>query len=653
MRASVRWNMRRYAFSALLVVLAVTLEIAVKPIFRGRTPQTLFTVAVTFAAAYGGLGPGLFATALSAVAVEFLFLDSIISLLPGLPSVWTFAFLGSAISIVIDGVRRQNLTVANTKALLEASNTELAKRSNDLIRTNEKLQRLAAIVEGSEDAIIGNDPNGVVLTWNAAAERMYGYGAAEAKGRLMSSLLRPDRPHEEDEILNQVKQGIHVEHFETVHIKKNGQAISVSLTISPIRDAGSTVIGASHIVRDISEHKKIEEHLRQAQKLESLGVLAGGISHDFNNLLTGILGNTSLALEMLHPTHPAHETLRNAIVASERAADLTRQLLAYAGKGRFVIGPVNLSALIREISELVRASVPGTVELVLELADDLPYIDADASQLQQLIMNLVINGAEAIGEHKTGTVRVTTGAREVDADYIARVFGGTGEILPGSYVTLQVRDNGCGMDDVTLARIFDPFFTTKFTGRGLGLAAVQGIIRSHKAALKVSSEPGKFTEFQVYLPATRQQVAAETRRPVTEGLTGKATILLIDDEAAVRQAARLALEHYGYTVLVAENGKDGVELFRRAADKVSLVILDMTMPVMSGEETCRNLKRIAPRVKVMLSSGYEEAEAVERFTERELAGFLQKPYSATVLAQSVKKALETGISQAGRASQAG
>src|SRR5215469_15671516 len=250
------------------------------------------------------------------------------------------------------------------------------------------LSHLAAIVHASDDAIISKTLEGRVLTWNAAAERIYGYPAQEARGRLMSFLLPPDRPDEEAEILKQIAQGRHVDHFETVRLRKDGQQIRVSITISPIRDSSGKIVAASHIARDITERRKIDEQLRQTQKLESLGVLAGGVAHDFNNLLTGILGNTSLVLEMLSPNHPSRVHLRNALTAGERAADLTKQLLAYAGKGRFVIDHVNISALIKEITELIRTSIPKNVLLHLDLADDLPFIEADPSQIQQLVMNL-------------------------------------------------------------------------------------------------------------------------------------------------------------------------------------------------------------------------------------------------------------------------
>src|SRR4051812_14293518 len=255
--------------------------------------------------------------------------------------------------------------------------------------------QLAAIVESSDDAIVSKTLEGVILTWNTGAERLYGYTASEAIGREMTMLLPEDRPDEEAEILARIGRGERVEHFETVRRRKNGERIDVSLTISPTRNKEGQITGASHVARNITDRKRLDEQLRHTQKLESLGVLAGGVAHDFNNLLTGILGNTSLALEMISSDNPTRAILRDVVNASERASHLTRQLLAYAGKGRFVIEPINLSGLVREISSLIQTSIPKSVQLRLELRDDMPSVQADAGQLQQIVMNLVINGAEA------------------------------------------------------------------------------------------------------------------------------------------------------------------------------------------------------------------------------------------------------------------
>lgn len=390
--------------------------------------------------------------------------------------------------------------------------------------------------------------------------------------------------------------------------------------------------------RDVTERKRFKERLQQAQKLQSLGVLAGGIAHDFNNLLTGIMGNASLVLEDLPADSPVHASLQNILAAAERAGALTQQLLAYAGKGKFVIEPLNLSELVREISNLIQTSIPRTVHLRLQLNDELPPIEGDAAQIQQLVMNLVINGAEAMGDGKTGTVVVTTGLATVDETNAQQAVGAN-QIAPGEYIMLEVEDTGSGMDEATIARIFDPFFTTKFAGRGLGLAAAIGIVRGHNGALKVNSVPGKGTRFQVLFPVGKGEPAQRQRGINAQDLHGSGTILVIDDEEVVRRAAGSALERYGYTVILAENGQEGVDLFRRLAETILLVVLDMTMPLMSGEETLHQLQSIRPGLIVILSSGFNEAEAARRFTGQQFAGFIQKPYTATQLAEQIKNAL--------------
>jgi signal transduction histidine kinase len=403
-------------------------------------------------------------------------------------------------------------------------------------------------------------------------------------------------------------------------------------------------------VRDyLIERKRSDEKLLQKQKLESLGVLAGGVAHDFNNLLTGILGNASLALDSLPPGSVVERMLEDVVHASERAAHLTRQLLAYAGKGRFMVEAIDLSEAVREISHLIRSSIPKNAQVHLDLASELPSIEADAAQIQQLVMNLVINAAEAIPEGRQGSVLVTTRLQEVDEKYIDRMPGQmnspgeilTGEIVPGEYVMLEVHDTGAGMDQETLDRIFDPFFTTKFTGRGLGLAAALGIVRGHKGALKVSSTPGRGSTFNILFPAMRakQQPVKAVNLTAAESRGPSGTVLVIDDEEVVRRTAKATLENCGYEIVLAENGTEGVRLFRALANKVSLVLLDLTMPGIGGEDVLREIKITKPEAKVVLSSGYDELEVIQRFTGKGLAGFIQKPYTSAALATKVRGVL--------------
>jgi PAS domain S-box-containing protein len=497
--------------------------------------------------------------------------------------------------------------------------------------------RLAAIVESSDDAIVSKDLKGIIQTWNKGAERVYGYSAVEMIGKPMALLVPLDRLDEETEILRRLAKGERVDHFETVRMRRGGARIDVSLSISPVYDKEGSIIAASHVARDITERRSLETQRLHSQKLESLGVLAGGVAHDFNNLLTGILGNATLVMDDLAPSNPNRRILGECIQAAERAALLTRQLLAYAGKGRFVTEAINLSNLVREISALVQSSISRKVQIRLELAGDLPLIEADAGQLQQVIMNLILNGAEAIGE-EVGLVVCATATQAVDAAYLQALGPEGHQITPGQYVTLEGHDSGCGMDEATLSRIFEPFFTTKFTGRGLGLAAVSGIVHGHKGALKVYSSPGRGSTFKVLFPVLSDATAAVPSEPALRLSEGReTTVMIVDDEESVRSVARNTLQRRGYRTIEAADGREALEVYRRHASDISLVLLDLTMPYLNGEEVLRELKLISPSVKVLLSSGFNEVEAVRRFTGKGLAGFLQKPYTAAVLAETIKR----------------
>jgi len=499
----------------------------------------------------------------------------------------------------------------------------------------EELREQAQLLDLAPAAILSLDWNGKIRFWSRGAQQMYGWTHAEAVDQVSHDLLKTQLPEPIHALHEQVKRAGRWE-GELTHTRKDGSELKVASRWSR-REGDAEVGGILQINTDITDQRRIEEQMRHTQKLESLGVLAGGVAHDFNNLLTGILGNASLALETIGPNSPNRRLIEEAIKAAERAAELTRQLLAYAGKGRFVMRTLDLSALVREISGLVQTSFPKHVQLRMQLAEGLPGIDADPGQLQQIVMNLVINGAEAIGP-EGGSVLVQTALQEVDEPYIG-TMSSAGELLrPGRYVALEVHDSGSGMDEETLSKIFDPFFSTKFAGRGLGLSAVLGIVRAHKGALKVYSEPGRGTSFKVLLPVSEHPVANAAPAPKGE-LQGAGTVLVVDDEEIVRTTARHTLQRYGYQSIVAENGAAALEAYKASGGAVSLVLLDLTMPVMSGEETLRQLQLLNPGVKVLLTSGYNEVEAVQRFAGKGLAGFIQKPYTAAALAEKVKEVL--------------
>jgi PAS domain S-box-containing protein len=408
--------------------------------------------------------------------------------------------------------------------------------------------------------------------------------------------------------------------------------------VIPVHDSHGKVTGWFGTNTDIEDQKQAEEAIRQQQKLESTGVLAGGVAHDFNNLLTGVLGNASLMLETIPRSDPNIVYLQEIIQAAERAAHLTRQMLAYAGKGLFVRERLDLSTHVREIATLIHAAIPKQVAVEMALAPDLPAIEADPGQLQQIIMNLVINAAEAIGEDRNGKVRVTTRCEDLSPTTEAQFIPERPE--PGVYAVLDVEDDGIGMDENVRAKIFDPFFSTKFAGRGLGLSAVLGIVRRSRGAVAVESAPGKGSRIRVYFPAVARAVARAEQPNEVSLPEPRSLVLVVDDEAIVRDIAKHTLEHHGYSVLLANDGREAVEIFRENAGRINLVLLDLAMPVMGGEETLHALRRIQPSVSVILSSGYDEKEATRRFNGSSLSGFLQKPYTAARLASMVARAFK-------------
>ncbi len=384
-----------------------------------------------------------------------------------------------------------------------------------------------------------------------------------------------------------------------------------------------------------------ERQLWHAQKLDSLGILAGGIAHDFNNILAGIMGYADLALERLPSSEPVRADIEVIKKAVKRAADLTRQMLAYSGKGKFIVEPVSLSRLVEELSRMLEVSISKKTILKHNLVADLPFIQADASQINQVVMNLVVNASEAVGE-QGGAISISTDTVQCDTEELAGIGFGQ-ELTQGLYVRLEVADTGCGMNQQTLSKIFDPFFTTKFTGRGLGLAAVQGIVRGHKGAIRVSSRPGKGTTFQVLFPASHATASLLPGDSIpAKPWRGTGTVLVVDDEELVRTLAGGMIERAGFAVLKANDGDEAVRLYHQHAKEIVCVLLDLTMPKMSGEDTFQELRRINPAVRVILSSGFSEEGATERFAGGGLAGFIQKPYELDRLIVTLREAVAGG-----------
>lgn len=398
--------------------------------------------------------------------------------------------------------------------------------------------------------------------------------------------------------------------------------------------------------RDITERKraqleqeKLEAQMLQTQKLESLGVLAGGIAHDFRNLLVPILGNARLAKSELVPDSPVIPYVERIATAAVRTSELTDQLLAYAGRGTLTTRPLDVCELLREMGELLHTAVSRGIELRYELPDALPFIEGDATQLRQVILNLIINAAEAIGD-RPGVVTIAAGTVAIDRAWARGTYLGP-ELPEGFYAYLEVRDDGCGMDEETRSKIFDPFFTTKFAGRGLGLAALLGIVRAHRGAVRVESEVGRGTRFRLLFPCVSGSTATVERAVACPlGWRGSGTVLVGDDEAAVREFLEHVLRRCGLQVILAEDGRQAVELFREHAPKIAAVLLDVTMPGIGGIEACVEMRKIRPDARIILSSGYSEAEVAARFETHAVDDFLQKPYEVEALIQKLRALLE-------------
>ncbi len=440
--------------------------------------------------------------------------------------------------------------------------------------------------------------------------------------------------------------------FELRMIRREGSMFWVRVEATTVQTGESESIAYKVVMSDISEEKMVEQvrlelerRLLHLQKLESMITLSGGIAHDFNNLLAVILGNLELALDKPSPDSSTRARIEKAVQASERAAHLVRQMLAYTGQGGFTPEIVNLGILLQENIDLLIAAIPQTTNLNLPVKLDVPLILADASQLQQVVINLITNAAEALGE-TPGTITISTGTEfYTETDLLKSRIDE--KPSPGRFVYLDVADTGCGMEEEALNRIFEPFFTTKFAGRGLGMSAVYGIIRGHKGAIFVDSRVNKGTTVRTIFPVS-EAALPESVKPESTGimlpappgpLSVRGTILIVDDQDEMINFSKEMVTRSGYTVRTALDGKEAVEAFQKHADEIDCVILDLTMPRMDGIATFKALKQIRPDVKIILSSGYSKKEVAERFTGKGLAGFIQKPYRYQQLRKELERVL--------------
>ena len=505
--------------------------------------------------------------------------------------------------------------------------------------------RMRAIIEHALDLVLILDGSGLVTYGSPATAKILGYATGERVGQPAVDLIHPDDRKAYAAILGDlVKTPGASLTLEIRALHKNGTPRLMEAVAQNALDVPG-VHGIVVNARDITERRQVEldrqlmeAKVQQSQKLESLGVLAGGIAHDFNNLLMGIMGHAGLALMDGNADPSLRRRLHQIEVAATRAAELTNQLLAYSGRGKFQIEPLSLSRLVDEMENLLETVISKKAILEHHYAPDLPLIDGDATQIRQVIMNLITNASDALGD-RTGKITISIGVMESGPQ--TPCLAGTPP--EGISVFLDVTDTGTGMEPDTLTRIFDPFFTTKFTGRGLGLAAVLGIMRGHHGAIQVTSRPEAGTSFRLLFPRSHQTHAPEVwEDPPVQAYQSQGVILVVDDEEAVRSVASSTLERCGFTVQTATNGREGLKAYREQENRIRAVVLDLTMPILSGDEVLADLRSggiPGSTVPVLLSSGYSSSDVAGNLQRFGPIHFLQKPYHPGDLIQKIRVCL--------------
>jgi len=520
------------------------------------------------------------------------------------------------------------------------------KRAEVALRTSET--RFRTLTMASPLGIFLTDANGECTFVTPRMRDLWGAPAESLLGR---GFLHAAHPDDRERVLEAWERAVRVGgelSMEYRVVRPDGALRWICERTAAHRD-GTALTGFVGTVEDITEQRRaseerqrLEAQMQQTQKLESLGVLAGGIAHDFNNLLVGILGNASVARDDVAADTPMAELLQDIETSARRAAELTMQLLAYAGKGRFNVQSLNLSAVVRETSTLMHSAISKRASLTLELTDHLPLIAADATQVRQVLMNLLTNASDAV-DSGGGQITLRTGTMIASAEYLAECLGADG-VMSGAFVFVEVTDTGMGMNAETRSRIFDPFFTTKFTGRGLGLAATIGIVRGHRGALHLRSDLGSGTDFRILFPAIEAPASPLKAGHVVAGLPRTGTILVIDDEEPVRRVAQRMLERCGYRVVTADDGDDGLKKFAEYEQDVVAIVLDMTMPRMSGTEMLAELRRRGSDVPVILASGYTSQSLAAPLAGTLAPVFVQKPFVTADLLAGIDAALARDIS---------
>ena len=522
-----------------------------------------------------------------------------------------------------------NINQALKRAELELAERERAE--NALHKSEAKYRRL---LEEVWDVVYTISVDGRILSLNSSFEDLTGYPVEQWIDQPLLPLFVETDQQAVITRISKIATG--TASFPPTEYKvktKSGEVIIVEFASSLIDEGERTVIMG--IARDVTEKRRVEEALQQTQKLDSLGMMAGGIAHDFNNLLVGMLAQTSLAERLLPEDSPAQKPIHKAVQAAERASDLTRQLLAYSGRGNFEIRPLNMNQLIQQNLHIFEIAIPKQVTVITDFYEPLPFIEADKGQIQQIVMNLIINAAQAIGK-QTGKITIGTQICKLESsDTTFTQY--TGQSLPaGSYVQFSVSDEGKGMDEETLRQIFDPFYSTKVEGYGLGLAAVLGIVRAHRGGICVKSKRGQGTVFKLVFPIIKPRLEMEESLMITEEteVRNDKAVLIIDDEASVRDAIEDILAMDEIKTFKAVDGQQGIDLFVDHQAQIGLILLDLSMPGLSGIQTLQLLREESEEITIILTSGYSQPELIP--SHKLADGYLSKPYDIQKLLQVVR-----------------
>ena len=513
------------------------------------------------------------------------------------------------------------------------------KAADDALRESQEKYR--TILESIEEGCFETDIDGNLTFFSNPFLKTLGYSRDELRGRNTSRYTSPDTAEKMNRITERLKETGKPENVADYDvIRKDGSNVSLELSVSLLKDPDGLPMGYRGILRDVSERKKTEEEkhkletqLQQAQKMESIGTLAGGIAHDFNNILMGIQGNASLMLLKIDSEHPNHEKIKNIEKYVQNGTALTKQLLGFARRGKYLLKATDLNEIIDKSSSLF-ARTKKEIRIHTDLFEDLWSAEVDRGQIDQVLLNLYVNAWQAMSNG--GDLYLQTENVILDRSYVKPY-----KVEPGRYAKISVSDTGVGIDKETQERIFEPFFTTKEMGRGtgLGLASVYGIIKSHGGYINVYSEKERGTIFTIYLPASAKEILREEEGSPAMLLKGTGTILLIDDEKMILDVGLELLEELGYTVLSVMSGQEAIDVFQKDQDNIDLVIMDMIMPGMGGGETFDRLKEINPAVKVLLSSGYSINGQASKIIRRGCEGFIQKPFNMNQLAEKIQKIL--------------